>query len=83
MIMRAFVSFPAPTVAELGEHFKKIRQSSGYSEHFDSYACIVDELPDEYGNEEAGVQVEKDKKNEANARAKMLIYLLENKLVHL
>lgn len=74
--------YSAFTVAELGERFKKIRQSSGYSKRFNnSYACVVDGLPGKHGNEDIGVQVETDKKNEANARAKMLIYLIENDLI--
>jgi hypothetical protein len=66
------------TVAELGEMlpsnvniFKKNRQLRS---HRNSMFWVVDYLPsDEY--------IVKTGKNEADARAKMLIYLIENKLM--
>jgi hypothetical protein len=66
------ITYPAPTVAELGEALKDAK-----GDYYSKY---------KYGKAECGFQNSEQQRfieadTEANARAKMVIYLLENNLL--
>jgi hypothetical protein len=73
------------TVAELGEMLPKGQMKNGYEAHANLSFCVIDGPWEntEHGQSRSHVYLDayKRKHSEADARAKMLIYLLENKLI--
>ncbi len=73
---KVVVTYSAFTVAELGEMLPaKHQQIKLYRRHLGEWVCRWD-----YGTSPTGCHMETSN-TEANARAKMLIYLLENELI--